>query len=143
MSLELSSIKRDLSTEDEGQWVEIPEWPGIRLKVRSIQSRDYQIQRGLLEQKLQKALGRQPTAPEWEPGLGKLIARYLLRGWEGFLLDGKPLEYTAEIALAMFADRQWSGLEMQVVWASTRVGDRDAEFTQDAIKNSAVPSATS
>lgn len=141
MALELSSIKRDLAREDEGEWIEIPEWPGIKLKVRSIQSRDYQVQRGLLEQRLQKALGRQPTMPEWEPALGKLVARHLLRGWEGLLLDGQPLEYSPDTAIAMFADRQWSGLEMQAIWAATRVGDRDAEFTVDATKNSAAPSA--
>jgi hypothetical protein len=142
MSLELSSIKRDLAKENEGEWIDIPEWPGVKLKVRSIQSRDYQIAREMLVQRLTRQLGRFPTTPEMEPALGKLVARHLLRGWEGFVLDGKPLEFSAEIAIGMFADPLWSALEAQAIWAATRVGERDAEFTADATKNSAAPSAT-
>ena len=79
-----------------------------------------------------------------EPSLGKLVARHLLRGWEGIIVgDGDtPTEYTPQIALDLFADPEMVELERQTLWAATRVGERDVEFTVDAIKNSEKPSAT-
>lgn len=141
--LKISSIKRDIAKENEGDWVPVPEWPGVRLKVRSISSKDYQTGREMLMGKLTRTLGRTPTSPEMEPQLAKLIATHLLRGWEGIADDDdKPLEYSAKVALDLLADPSMRELEQQVIWAANRVGDREAEFTADATKNSAAPSAT-
>ena len=144
MSLKLSSIKRDLAKENEGDWVDIPEWAGVRLKVRSINSRDYSIAREILVGKLARNFGRIPTSPEMEPALAKLVAQHLLRGWDGIIVgDGEtPTEYSAKLALDLLVDPEMRDLEQQVIWAANRVGDRDAEFTVDAAKNSAVPSVT-
>jgi hypothetical protein len=140
MALRLSSIKS--SPIDDGEWVTIPEWPDVRLKVRSLANRDYQIQRELLVQRLSKSLGRLPTSPEMEPALGKLIARFILRGWEGIAGDDdQDMPYTAEKALELLAAPDYRELEQQVIWAASRLGERDAEFTADAVKNSAAPSA--
>lgn len=139
--LKLSSIKTTIS--EEGEWVESADWPGVRLKVRGINCRDYQQARELLVQKQIKALQRVPTTPEMEPALGKLVARHLLRGWEGIAGDDdKALEYTPEIGLEKLSDPAYAALEQQVIWAASRVGERDAEFTVDAAKNSPAPSAT-
>jgi hypothetical protein len=143
MALKLSSIKRELS--NDGEWVDIPEWTGVRFKTRSIYSRDYQIAREMLVQKLARQLGRLPTSPEMEPALGKLVARHLLRGWDG-IVDGNPeapVEWTPDVGLEYLSNREYVDLEQQVIWAATRVGERDAEFTVDAVKNSDAPSATS
>lgn len=140
--LKLASIKSIVS--DEGEWIDIADWPGVRIKARSINSRDYQIAHGLLQQKLIRALGRFPVGPEWEPALSKLVARHLLRGWEGIAGDDdKALEYTPEIGLQKLTDPEYASLEQQVIWAASRVGERDVEFTADAEKNSPAPSATS
>lgn len=144
MSLKLSSIKRDLVKEDEGEWIDAREWEGsgVRFKVRSIASRDYQIAREMLQQKLMRQIGRLPTAPEMEPALGKIVARHLLRGWEGIADDkGVAVEYSPTVALEYLADPTLRDLELQVILAASRVGEREAEFTADAIKNSAAPSA--
>lgn len=141
MALKLSSIKRE--TDKDGDWIDIPEWTGVRVKVRSINSRDYQIAREMLVGKLTRNLGRLPTTPEMEPALGKLVATHLLRGWDGLAGDDdKAIEYTPKLALEMLADPQMRALEEQVIWAANRIGDRDVEFTADAVKNSAAPSAT-
>lgn len=140
--LKLSSIKSIVA--DEGEWIDDTDWAGVKYKVRSINVRDYQIARELLIQKLIKALGRYPTGPEMEPGLGKLVARHLLRGWEGIAGDDdKALDFTPEIGLEKLTDPDFFALEQRVIWAATRVAERDAEFTVDAAKNSPAPSATS
>ncbi len=142
MALKLNSIKRE--APKDGEWVDIPEWAGVRLKVRAITSRDYQIDREMLVQKLTRQLGRLPTSPEMEPALGKLIARHLLRDWEGVIVgDGdEPTAYSAQVALELLSDPEMLVLEQQVIWAASRVGDRDAEFTPAAVKNSEQLSVT-
>lgn len=144
MAINLGSIKRNLAAENEGEWIDVAEWPGVRLKVRSIGSKDYQIARELLVQKLTRSLARAPTSPELEPMLGKLIATHLLRGWEG-IVDGEPeapVAWTTDVGVDYLGNPEYRELEVQVLLAASRVGDRDAEFTRDAAKNSAAPSAT-
>lgn len=143
MGIKLNSIAAK-EIPAEGEWIESPDWPGVRFKVRPINSRDYQIQRDLMVQRKIKALNRVPTGPEMEPELGKLVARHLLRGWEGLLDDAeKAIEFTPEKAIELLADESMAALEQQVILAATRIGERDAEFTADAAKNSPAPSATS
>lgn len=141
--LKLGSIKTP-DVSDEGVWVSIPEWPGVRFKVRRIGVRDYQIARELLVQKLSKALNRLPTSPEMEPALGKLVARHLLRGWEGIAGDDeKPLDWTPEVGLETLTDPEMKELEQKVIWAANSLEETNADFTLDAVGNSAKPSATS
>jgi hypothetical protein len=66
MGLKLSSIK--ISVSDEGEWVDVPEWPGVRLKVRSINARDYVQARDLMVQK--KVKGAEASADVRRIGAG-------------------------------------------------------------------------
>jgi hypothetical protein len=134
MALKLSSLKSSVS--DEGEWVDIPEWPGVRLKVRSIAVKDYQIARDLLLSRLSRRLGRMPTGPEMEPDLGRLVAIHLLRGWEGLAgADDKAEQFTPERAIQLLTDPDLRQLETQVIWAASHVGETELEFTEDAEKN--------
>lgn len=143
MALKLSSIRADLARENEGDWVDIPEWPGVRLKVRSINSRDYQNQRELAQQAMIRSLGRLPTSIEMEPKIRKLAAEFLLRGWDGLVGDDEqPIVYTPARAVELLIDPEMRTLAQQVVWAAGRVGEREAEFVEAATKNSAAPSAS-
>jgi hypothetical protein len=75
--------------------------------------------------------------------LAKLVATFLLTGWEGIADDaGNPIPYSPEKALELLSDRAMRELVKQVILAATRVGERDAEFTAAAVKNSERPSAT-
>lgn len=141
--LKLGSIKTP-DASDEGVWVDVPEWPGVRFKVRRIGSRDYQIARELLVQRKSKALQRVPTSPEMEPELGKLVARFLLRGWEGIAGDDeKSLDWTPEVGLETLTDPSMGQLERMVLWAASSLEETNADFTLAAVGNSKTPSATS
>lgn len=143
--LKLNSVKRDLAREAEGEWIDIAEWPGVRLKVRSINNKDYTNARDAKMTALSRSLGRVPFEAEMAPHIAKLAASFLLLGWEGLIVgDGEtPTEYGASIALEVLTDPAMSPLVAQVIWAAGRVGTREAEFVGDATKNSARPSATS
>jgi len=140
MALELNSVK--FTPSDEGEWKDSPDWAGVKFLVRSIESKDYRIARDLHFQKVMKALNRVPTTAELEPGVNKLLARHILRGWEGLAADGKPLEYSPQTAIEKMTDPELKALPEQVVACAARVGERDAEFTVDAAKNSSALSAS-
>lgn len=140
MALELNSVK--FAPDDQGEWKDSPDWPGVRFKVRSTESKDFRIARDLAFQKLVKALNRAPTGAEMEPVVNKLISRHILRGWEGLALSGVVLDYSPDVALEKLCDPEFKALSEQIVGVASRVGERDAEFTVDAAKNSPAPSAT-
>jgi hypothetical protein len=143
MGLKIGSIAADLAAESEGEWVDIAEWPGVRLRVRSINYKLFQNAREMAYAKLTKALGRQPLTSEFAPKLAKLVQVHLLLEWDGLDDDNdKPLPYSSKLADEMYTDPRYRELVSQTIWAATRVGDRDAEFTTAATKNSAPPSAT-
>lgn len=136
MALKISSIAVDLAKEQEGDWVEIAEWPGVRLKVRSINSKDFQNAREQRQTKLIRDLGRLPYESESAPHLAKLVASFVLLGWEGIVdADDKPIEYTPQAALELLSDPAMRELVKQTIWAAGRVGSKDAEFTTAVVKN--------
>lgn len=138
MGLKLNSIA--VSVPLEGGWVEVDEWPGVRLRVRSINSKDYLVARSVLVKDAMKLLkregGREPIAEDLEPGLGKLAAVHLLRGWEGIVDDeGAAVPFTQEKAIELLTDARYKALEDQVFHAAGKVGQVDAQFVEDAVKN--------
>lgn len=142
--IKISSIAADLAKEAEGDWVDIAEWPGVRLKVRSINNKLFQNAREQRVSKLMKDLGRAPYQSEMEPHLAKLAASFLLLGWEGICGDDDAsIPYTPQKSNELMTDPAMRSLVEQVIWAASRVGSRDAEFVVAATKNSAAPSATS
>ncbi|MEI9995092.1 MAG: hypothetical protein WDM91_10890 [Rhizomicrobium sp.] len=148
MGLKISSLEHVV--DDEGEWEDIKVWgldPSTqkypRVKVRSLLSKDYQTAREMLIQKETSNLGRAPTSPELEPALGELVATHLLRGWEGFDGDdGKSLAWSMKTGIDYLTNAAYRAVESQVILAASRVGDRDAKFTEAAAKNSEAPSAT-
>lgn len=137
MTVKLSSLKSDSALQNEGEWVDVPEWPGVSLKVRSLQCRDFRLARDLLQQKLMRKLGRIPTSAEIDEQSPKLYAKHLLRGWKGF-----DVEYSEDAAAEILQDPEHQPLREQIFWAASRVGDTDIEFMKEAEKNSDAPSAT-
>lgn len=141
MGLKAASIK--VKVPEEGVLIDVPDWPGVKLKVRSIESRDYEIARQLLIAKKTRQLKRAPTPPELSPELPELIARHLLRGWEG--LDGdddRPLEYTPALGLSMVTDPEFSELRDRVVLCASLASEPALKFSEEASKNSPAPSAS-
>lgn len=143
MALKLSSIAADISTENDGEWIEIEEWPGVKLLVRSINYKAYQNAREMRLRKMTAALGRAPFGTEFAPVVAELAAAHLLLGWDGIVGDDEaPIEYSRAKGIEMLTDQKYRALVSQTIWAATRVGDREAEFTETAAKNSEAPSAT-
>ena len=129
--LKLNSIKVDVSAEHAGQYIEIPEWPGVSLGVRSIEYGPYKMAWEQLVQKYARRYkGRSAPAEVRDADVGKLLATHILFDWKGI----EP-EYTAEYAEEFLGNTSGRELAKQVLWASGKAAEVEAEFTDDAVKN--------
>jgi hypothetical protein len=142
--LKLSNIKSDLVRENEGDWVDIPDLPGVSLKVRSVEASDYRMARDIVVQKFARKYGRKPIPPDVQTvAFGKLYAEYLLLDWKGIVDDGgQPIVLTKDVAREHLTDPEYRRLVQAVEWAAGTIAEADLEFIADASKNSVKPSAT-
>lgn len=138
MTIKLASLAADLKKEVEGDWIDIPDLPGVALKVRSLQSPAYSVARDLMAQKHRRKYGAKPVPPEaFSRDFGRIAAEHLLLDWRGF-----DVPYTAEGATEVLTSVEYRALLNHTVWAAAQVGEAEIEFVEDAAGNSDAPSAT-
>lgn len=133
MTVKLSSLRADIRAQDEGEWIDIPTLPGVRLRTRSLTSPGYRLKRDQWAQRMArtKMKGREADAE-----LGRILASEILLGWEGF-----DVPYSPDVALAELADPAGVELRNHVLYAAEQVGQAQVEFLEEAVGNSAPASA--
>lgn len=138
MTIKFSSIKNKIDVERSGEFKEIPEWPGVKLGVRSLELPAYKLALDLLVQRLARKYKHKGAPPEVRDAeVGKLLAEHILFGWEGF-----DEEYSPEIALETLSSAEGRDLVKFTLWAAAQVGETEVEFVKEATKNSVTPSVT-
>ncbi|MDO8683971.1 MAG: hypothetical protein Q7N50_10875 [Armatimonadota bacterium] len=146
MSIKLSSLKSDTARETQGDWQDIPDFPGLRLKVRSLEYAPFRMARDLLIQTFARKYGRRPIPPEIQTkAFGKLYADHILLDWEGLDDDSKPpapIKFTSEASHEYLTDPEYRKLVAAVEWAAGMLTEAEQDFVEEAVKNSAPPSAT-
>lgn len=140
MAIDLNSLRSDLKREREGDWIEIPDLPGVEYCVRSNNYQPFQDAWNALIARNNKRYGIGRAVPQdaWGRDFGALLAEHLLLGWKGF-----DVEYSEDDALMRLTAEEWRILRETVLWASQQVGQAQIEFVEDAGKNSARSSAGS
>lgn len=124
---------------DDAEWVDLIDVPGAKMQVRPLDYTPYQIARDTLFQRFGRKYGRKPIPrKELLPALGRLYAEHILVNWEGF---DEP--YSQGLAAEKLGDWNWRKLISQVEWAASTLSDVNAEFLEDAGKNSEQLSAIS
>lgn len=131
MTIKLGSLKADLKRESDGDWVKVPDLPGVELKVRSTNYAPYQVALQAMIRRFRKRYGTDPVPPE-EDGAetGKLYATHLLVDWRGF-----DVPYDAGTAMSALSDPAYRELRSHVGWAASQVGRIEAEFVEEAVGN--------
>ncbi len=139
MTVKLSSTKADLDREAKGDWIEpVDHIPGIKLLVSSLLFPAYRIDRDLVSQKLARRFKGKPIPPDaMQVEVGKLFAKHILHGWEGF---DEP--YTKERAEELLIDPSYRLLVAAIEWCAAKMADVEVEFVEDTAKNSDRLSAT-
>jgi hypothetical protein len=139
--MKASAFKRDSSRVEAGEWVDdIPGFPGIRLKVRGLQSLAFSDAQAKLQRQI-------PSHKRGEDGsiepalayavMGKAMQQAVLLDWDGLEDDdGKPLAYDADLAMTWLTDMDYSHFA-EAVMAAGQVVDRRARSgdTGQAEKN--------
>lgn len=128
----LSAFRSDLKTQADGAWVDIPEVPGFRLRVRGSAYSPFQTELRIVRARLfRKYPGKTPVPPELEAvENGRLYAKHLLLEW-----DGLEEAYAPELAMQALTDPEMIILRGQVAWAADQVGLAPIE-AQDVLGNS-------
>jgi hypothetical protein len=134
------TVKVDsLQSSDDAEWVALDEILGASLFVRPIDYPPYTAARQALFKRLGRAFKDEPI-PEKVliTSLGKLYAEHILLDWKGF-----DMPYSKEDAIEKMSEWTWRKLTRQVEWAAGKLTSVNAEFVEDAGKNSGPRSATS
>lgn len=138
MTVKLTSLAADLAREENGDWIDFPEWPGVAFNVSSLLKPAYVTERDILLQRLaRRHKGKTPPADVVAAEAGQLYCKHILHGWRG--LD---VEYSPEVALATLTDPAYRAVVNAVEWCASQVGQIEAEFVETEAKNSDAPSAT-
>lgn len=131
MTIKFDSIKKNIAAERDGEYVEIPDWPGVSLGVRSLEVPAYKIAVDILVQKYQRKYKGKTAPPDVrDADIGKLLSQHILFGWKGF-----NIEWSQEFADEQMGSAEGRELVKQVAWAATQVGETDVEFVEEAVKN--------
>ena len=133
MSVKFSSLAANTEKEAQGDWVDLPDLPGVYLKVRSFNDPKYRTARDMLLQRMARKFGRKPAPPdESEAEFGRLYAKFVLLDWKGF-----DIEYSPEAAREALSDPAFRDLRRHVEYAANQVGQVEIEFLDDALGESA------
>ncbi|MBP6818348.1 MAG: hypothetical protein KBC46_03490 [Ferrovibrio sp.] len=142
--LKLQSLRADIQRQNDGDWVDVPGYPGIRLKVRALSYTPYQnalqklIERVNAEAKKALKVGRSYDKVEaMDRGNGLLLATMILQDWDGF-----DTAYSPEVTAELLPEPEWRELRTMVVGAASILGQVEGEWEEQAVGNSAAPSAT-
>lgn len=138
MPVKLGSLRADMKRVNDGDWVEIPDLPDgeggtVALKVRGFAYGPFQVENSIVRGKWARRYENrnEPVPPDIASrDLAHLYAKHLLLDWRGF---DEP--YSRELAEEMIAaPGEFFG---HVLYAIQQVSRTDAEFVEDAAKNSA------
>lgn len=129
--VKLDSLRADLKLQSEGTWQPAP-WPGVRLRVRSI---DYEAYTSARDQERERLAAQYLSAAKipdrvWIPILGRLLAEHILLEW-----DGISPAYDADTAEDVLTAPDGKAMREAVVIAAQRVGVREIEFVAELEKN--------
>ena len=136
--IKLSSLKADLARESAGDWIEYPLWAGAAFNVSSFHKPEYQTARDLLVARMSRESRgkKQPTGAETRAAYGELFCEHILHGWRGF-----DIVYTPDTAREILTDPAYRVIYDAVEWCAGQLALVEAEFVEDAGKNSEQPSA--
>jgi len=141
--MQLNQIAVDVEREEKGDWVEVPDLPGVSLKVRSLYNKDYQHAQQVAARKMARRYGKQPIPPDVQTKTyARLLSDHVLLDWSGITDEnGDAVSYSVEFGRDVLADPQYRRLADAVAWAAGVVGEQDVEDLEDDAKNSEAPSA--
>lgn len=147
MSFDISKLNQKIDLSG-AEWVDdIPDHPGLRLKVRSARYKPYRVALSAFYRANNKAIQTDEGFVDAQAGTGPLMAEHLLTEWDmskskgvNALTDGgEPVAYSADLALAVLSADDDLGIgedyRNAVAYAAGKVAERIVERTKAASGN--------
>ncbi len=98
----------------------------MRFNVSALTLPEYETERGLMYQRLQREYGDDPIPTEvMNSELGSLYAKHILHGWEGLDED-----YTPEVAETTLSDPAYRAVVLAVGWCAGQITKIDVQYTK-------------
>lgn len=136
MSFDISRLTETVDLSG-GHWIdEVQDHPGLRLKVRSVNYKPYQVATNGFYRRNRKVVETDDGFVNAIPATGKHIAEHLLLDWDMSnatgpfaLKDGKkPVQYSPEVAVAVLSADDGHGVGSEyrsaVLWAAGKVAEK-------------------
>ncbi len=135
--MKLSDLKIDSARAEQGAWVgDIPDMPGLRLRVRGFgNTDDKRVQAEAVEAlpRAQRIRGRLDAAAQ-DAVMTRRLLDAILTGWDGLEGDdGQPLAYSRETAEQLLANPDYAPFRGAVIWAASIVAEDKAAELKDAV----------
>jgi len=137
--VKLSALKIDPARIEQGTWIDdIPDMPGVELKVRGFgNTDDKRIQAAAYDAlpRAKKIRGKL-DADDAEKIMNERLLGAILCDWKGLEQDdGQPLQYAPDVAEALITDPAYSRFRQSVIWAAGIVGEEAAADLETDAKN--------
>lgn len=137
--MKLSDLKVNAARAEQGAWVDdIPELPGIRLKVRGFgNSDDRRVQTRELETipRHKRQRGRASDADQ-DRIMNARLKEAILVDWEGLTDEaGAPLPMTPELVDQLLTDPDFAKFRFALIWAASIVAEDEAADEKADVKN--------
>ena len=138
--MKLSEIKVDPAKIEAGAWVdEIPEFDGMRLKVRGLGCKEMQkLQRSLFEAIPRSRRPKGKVSQEDQDRiLDRCLHEVILLDWEGLQNDDDtPMAFDKAKALTFITEPAFKKFREAVIWAADTIANDKAEAVEAAVGNS-------
>lgn len=140
MSFDLDNIDKPVDVAG-GEWVsDIPNHPGMRLKVRSKNYKKFETAHNKLLRSFGKRAVQAVEGPDYKKAVGELLAEHILLGWEKALTKaGADVPYDKKTAKAILTSIDERGIGESfgdaVAWAAGVVADRHLGLVDELVGN--------
>lgn len=136
--MKISSLKVDSALIEQGDWVDgIPELPGIRIKARGTNNRDYRLLEAKLVREIPRAARVEGVSPEDQDRIaGKLLLETIVLDVQGLTDENDaPLSWSRELAEKMLLDPDYRVFQAGAAYAGSIVAGRRKEDAETETKN--------
>lgn len=133
MAFKLGNALVNVQAENEGEWQDSSEFPGVQYLLRSVHYPPYTIERDMELAKLGRKYGKQgPPDHVVKSLLGRLFAKHLLLDWRGF--DDAP--YTKTMVAELLPKRDARKIVEDISYCAGRVGQGEIDQIEEIAGNS-------
>lgn len=135
--MKLSDIAVNPDLIEHGDWVDnLPDMPGIRIKVRGINNADYRKLQARLIREIPRSQRLEGLTPKDEDAImSQLLLETIVLDVEGLEDDNGPIPYTRQLGEKLLFDPQFQRFRAAAATAADIVAQRRKAEIKDDAKN--------